>query len=219
MVKRGLRYYWAVIWRYYLLGAPGILLDAVLPRVCPSQMKRGFRVLDPQPETRSQFETVVDAALALIAQFDQIRFRRVQAEIRSIVNAPALGSTYSRPLKVCSVDLRCCFDVDDPEMTVKFLASMLVYEATYGHLFGRGVLRSRRNCLRVDCFCCKEAQRFMHRLGMTDTPWDPKHLSPLSRWSSMRHSAKTLCGVFTRDAAAEAGVYKKAGMPRQNRRE
>ena len=45
-------------------------------------------------------KTVVDGALALIAQFDKIRFRRVQAEIRSIVNAPTIwGSTYSRPLR------------------------------------------------------------------------------------------------------------------------
>jgi hypothetical protein len=108
------------------------------------------------------------------------------------------------------VDLRCFYDSDDPELTIKLLASTLVYEATYGHLFGRGVLRSRHNRIRFDGLCCKEAQQFMHRLGMMDTPWDPAHLSSAPHGSSVRISAKALCGVFTRATAAEAAVWKKA---------
>jgi len=156
---------------------------------------------------------LADAAVHLIAECDPIRFKRVRAEIRSIVNAPAIaGSTYGRPLRVCSVDFR--YSPDDQEMAVKLLAAALIREATVGHLVSRGVLRIRRNRLRFDRLCCEEARRFLQRLGMTSTPYDPECLTTLPRDMYWRLAAKEIHGVLVRNPAKEANISKKGGAAR-----
>ena len=210
--KRGFRYHCALMWRDYLIGLPGLFFEAVSHLLCPIEMTKGFRVMDPWPETRSHFSKVVDAAVDVIAQSDPVRFRRVQAEIRSIVNGPAIvGSTYGRPLRVCSVDLRCFSDPDSPELAVQLFASALVREATVGHLANRGILRTRQNRLRFDHLCCEEARRFLHRLGMTKTPYDPECLTTLPRGAFWGIAMKEIHGVFVRNSAPEAPAETKAG--------
>lgn len=212
MAKRGFKYYSALIWCYYILRFPGILFNLAASWCCQFRLVQGMRVLDSMPGTLDHFTTVVDSALTLISKSDPVRFRRVQQEIRSIVNTPAaaVGSCYARPLKVCSVDLRCFYDEDDSNMTVKLLASALIYEATFGHLLSRGVLRTKRNHARFDRLWCKEPQRFLQRLGMASTPWDPEHLvSKPSGPLLMKHVAGEIHGVFTRDHAAESAVWEK----------
>lgn len=218
MAKRHLGYYCVLIWRYYLLGAPGILFDASVPRFCPFRLVNGIRVLDPSPETRNHFTAIIDGALTLIKRCDPARFNRVQREIRSIINAPAfLGSSYGRALRVCAVDLRGFYDNDDPNMTTKLLASALILEATFGHLVSRGVLRTPQNSLRVDQSCRNEARRFLQRLGMTKTPWDPDSLVSLSNKDFWKHAVKELYGAATRNSAAEAEVWKKVERRRKDK--
>jgi len=211
--KRGLRYCCALIWRQYLLGLPAIFFEAATRRFCPCEIRKGFRILDPWTDTRHYTSTLADAAVHLIAECEPIRFKRVRAEIRSIVNALAIaGSTYGRPLRVCSVDFR--YSPDDQEMAVKLLAAALIREATVGHLVSRGVLRIRRNRLRFDRLCCEEARRFLQRLGMTSTPYDPECLTTLPRDMYWRLAAKEIHGVLVRNPAKEANISKKGGAAR-----
>ena len=210
MPKHRLEYYCTLLIREYIQAAPGIGLSAAVRAFCPFRLISGIRVIDPTPETRSHFTEVVDAALATIARFDPIRFARVQREIRIIVNAAGVyGSTYGRALKFCSLDLRCFYDEDDPNTTVRLLASALVYEATFGHLFSRGILRTRQNGSRFDALCCREPQRFLRRLGMANTPWDPDQLSTIPRHLFWKQAMTQLRGLVVRDAAAEAKVWEE----------
>jgi len=193
MTARRLFYYAAATWRYYIRGLPQLLVYLALCRLCRCESVNGFRVVDPEPTSKDRFRAVVGSALALIAKFDRIRYHRVQAEIRTIVNLPSVwGYSYNRPLRMCFLELGRWPDAEDPARAVKLLASCLVHEATLGHIMSRGVLRNRRNPMRFDRLRCKEAQRFLRRLGMTRTPWDPEQLVPEPKGASWRLAKRTL---------------------------
>ncbi len=217
MMKRSLIYYSIFFWRSYCVGAPAIVFEVLTQWCCPFHIIEHIRVLDPTPETRGYFNAAIESALALIRTVDLVRFWRVQREIHSIVNAPAsLGSSYGRPFKVCSVDFRCFYVKDDPNMSINLLASHLVYEATLGHLHSKGILRTQRNHLRFDELRRRQAQRFLQRLGMAITPWDSDRFITFQPGKLSRRAIKDLCGVFTRDPSAEATVWKKSGMSHKN---
>jgi len=189
MPKRGLCYYAVILPRHYLLGLPGVLGQAVVCHFTPFELRRGIRIVDPIERTRAHFVSVVGMALDLIAQFDPIRFSRVQSEIQTIMSVPGTpGCDYQRPLRLCSTNLQSFYDRDYPgsEFAIKLLASTLIRDATSGHLSSRGIRRSKRNARRFDALCCREAQRFMRRLGMTITPWDPERLYHMGRWEALR---------------------------------
>lgn len=210
MNRLPLRYYLFLIPRYYVVGLPGVVLDLIVQWLSPEQVVDGFRIIDPRSETRSHFVSVVKSALSLIARYDLLRFKIVKAEIRSIVNAPAvLGASYERPLRVCAVDLRCFYDQNTPQTTEVLLASALIHEATFGHLISRGIIRTRANACRVDAFCCRQAHCFLRRLGMSSTPWDEQRLSEVSRAEFWRLAVHELREVFRRDANAEASIWKQ----------
>lgn len=180
-----MRYYSGLIAREYMLCAPGILGRKLINSLCPCDVKLGIRIQDPALQTRKCFADAVGGALDVIAHFDPVRLRRVQNEIHTVVHAlGVLGSSYERAMKVSAVNLKCFFYPGDPDMTVKFLASVLVRDATYGYFFTRGILRRRRNHNRFDLLCCKEAERFLRRTGLVHTPWDLDHLSSL-KWPEM----------------------------------
>lgn len=200
MRKRGWSHYCRLLGRYSLLNAPATVFDAGVLLLCPAKMVRGIRVIDPAPETCGRFEILVDGALSLIARADPIRFKRVQREIRSIVNAPAPGGSNSRrPLRVCSLNLKYFHDPNDPEMTVRLVASALIREATYGHLFSQGILPAKKYWLRCDELSCKEPQRFLRRLGMTTTPWDPELIVTWPSRGFWRSATKEIRAVFGRE--------------------
>jgi hypothetical protein len=213
MVKRRFSFYSVLIWRKYVIGAPATLLDALVHWMCPFQMIKKIRVVDPISETRDYFIAAIERALTLIATSDSVRFNRVQREIHSIVSGPApCGSIYGRPLRVCSVDLRCYYVEDDPNMTIMLVASALVREATVGHLLSKGILRTRRNYLRFDHLCMKEAQQFLQQFGMTTTPLDSEQFAVTHQAAFWKSAVKTIHGVFVRNSAGEAAVWKKLGI-------
>ena len=217
MFKRSFSYYCALVWRDYCVGAPAIVFEVLTQWCCPVHIIEHIRVLDPTPESRGYFNATIESALALIRTADPVRFWRVQREIHSIVNAPAsLGSSYGRPFKVCSVDLRCFYIKDDPNMSINYLASHLVYEATLGHLSSKGILRTQRNHLRFDDLRRRQAQRFLQRLGMAITPWDSDQFITFHPGKLSRRAIKDLYGIFIRDPSAEATVWKKSGLPYKN---
>jgi len=217
MIKRRFSFYLVLIWRQYLVGAPATLLEVLVHWMCPFQMIKKIRVVDPITETRGYFIAAIERALTLIATSDSIRFNRVQREIHSIVSGPApCGSTYGRPLRVCSVDLRCYYVEDDPNMTIMLVASALVREATAGYLFSKGIPRTRRNQLRFNHLCRKEAQQFLQQFGMTTTPLDSEQFAVTHQEAFWKSAVKAIHGVFVRNSAGEAAVWKKQGMPHNN---
>jgi len=175
MRKRGIYYYTSIVTRFYIRGFPGLFLQWLGCRGARFEVIRGFRVIDFCSETHTRFHDVVGAALGLVAQFDPVRFRRVENAIRTIVSAPGtVGTNYQWPLRLSAVNLRTIYESTEPnhELAVKLLGSMLIRDATCGYLLDYGVPLVRRNRRRFELLCCSEAQRFMRGLGMTKTPWD-----------------------------------------------
>lgn len=207
MVRRGFCYYGVIVPRYYLLALPGTLLLSAVCYRAPFEVRSGIRVLDHIPQTRADFTNAIGAALTLLARADAIRFSRVRAEIRTIVNTLGIvGSNYQRPLRLCALNLKSYYDTDhpNPELAVQLLASSFVRDATLGCLFTRGIVPNHANRLRVDSLCCREAQRFMQRLGLTRTPWDPKSLVDVSASAALAFAATDIFASFLHDHAAEA---------------
>ena len=213
MLRRKLQYYVRFFLRYYVLGAPAILVDCVLPYLYPFQVEKGIRIMDPLVVTRRHFTELVRNALSLIAASDERLLKRIQREIRTVVNLalpPPQLASYARPLKVCSVDLRCFFN-EDPCATTRILAAALVHEATHGVLFSHGVLRTRRNHSRVEGLCCKQAKRFLGRLEAKDSPWDElvvdASVERETFWSRMRQAKELVQEMRGRDLPGEAKTW------------
>ena len=183
-----------MFWRYYVVDGLSVLLNLVARFLSPVEERGGFLILDPMRETRADFTTLVSDALDLLARSDRIRFNRVRAQIRVVFNGVALiGSEYSPAIRMCTLQLKYFASGNDRETTVKFLASALVKEATFGYLLRRGVLPSRRNLLRFGRVYLTEGQRFLQRLGMRITPWDLERLPRVpSRSDVIAHFIKEL---------------------------
>ena len=174
MQRKRLSYFGGLVFRDYLLRSPGIILESVVRANSPHSLVEGIRIVDHNPETFKRFTNMTGEALMLVCESDQARFRRIQREIRSVMNAPSIGCfDYCRPFRACSIDSNSFYDSDDWLMTVKFTASALVYLATFGRLYTLGILRTPQTKKRFDSMCVHEALRFMKRLGMESTPWDP----------------------------------------------
>ncbi|MCW5552487.1 MAG: hypothetical protein KIS67_10075 [Verrucomicrobiae bacterium] len=102
--------------RYYLLGLPGVILRAMACRMAPAEIKSGIQVLDHNPQTRADFTAAVAEAISLINRFDPIRFRRVQAQIRIVMNTVGIvGCDYPWPLRLCAMNLQTFYDPENPD--------------------------------------------------------------------------------------------------------
>ena len=106
MSMRKAKFYMGLILRYYVLGFPATIVDLAFRCFLPFTTTKGIRVIDPILETRDEFHRLVSDAVTLIAARDQRRFKRIQREIRVIINHPAQSAArYFRPLRTCAVDL------------------------------------------------------------------------------------------------------------------
>ena len=166
----------------FLAGLPfsiGMFLDAAAPNMFPSQKRNGMRILDPIETSRIVFADAMNSALDLIEQNDKMRFARVTQEIHLLLNMPLFTyAQYSRPFKVCTIDLRGFPIAQDKEMAVVFLASVIIHEATHGVLHRRRILHSGRNFDRVEKLCLNEERRFGKRLGLDLGPWISQRENP-----------------------------------------
>jgi hypothetical protein len=212
MANRSFGYRLALVWRYYVLGAPSLAVDLLVSWLYPKESTMGFRIVDLMQGTHQQFLTLAKGALTLIATSDPRRFKRVEREIRTIVNQPVLSAgQYFRPMRVCCVDIRCLYD-SDPEIVIKLLASLLIHEATHGALFSANILRTRRNHSRVEMLCSVESKRFLARVGITSSPWDSVTTENVRRYSvrtRLARLAENLSEIRTRDGTEEAEVWDK----------
>lgn len=172
MLKRKFIYFCIRLPRL-LLELPGAFFDAVAPHMWPSSMRETIRILDPNSETRERFVGIVGEVLRTIAENDPLRFKRIQREIRTIVNMPVLtGAEYSRLFRVCSIDLRIFPFEESPQTAYALLACALIHESTHGSLFTRRIVQNKRNYSRIEVICNKEMARFALKANIAEKPWE-----------------------------------------------
>jgi hypothetical protein len=161
-----------LIWRAldYVLGPIFIFLMHVLEK----DSYLGIRLCDVNfDETDDQtFVLRTKEALDLIRQVDVRRFRRVQKEIRHIVNIESLGSgAYMRRFKICKVDFGKFKSAEYPDYWVRAYACTLVHEATHGAISSHGIPYTQANRNRIERLCHEEERRFAQRLNDGETDW------------------------------------------------
>lgn len=178
--------------------------------VSKPQIVKGIQVGDLVLETREYFLQLIDQALTLIANSDPLRWRRVQREIRVITSACSVyPSSYGRAGRICMVDLRYFYLPNEPHLIVPLLASELIYQATFGYLCTRAILRTRKNAHRFDRLRSQEAGRFLRRCpALADLSaaselfdWEPRH-------QGCRRLLNEFRAVMTSEPAAEAALWK-----------
>lgn len=155
---------------YFLPKMPVSLLEGAFyvaaPCFWPSEIIKGIRIFDPNPETFPNSAKVLSEALELIEQNDPRRFERVKREIRVIVQMPvASGGSYSCLMRACTLDLRHFPLTEKPKFELVLLAGLIVHEATHGHLFRKGIVHTKRVFRRTETACWKEEVRFAKKLG------------------------------------------------------
>jgi hypothetical protein len=144
---------------------------AIVQCLWPTEKKKGITIIDFNPETRADFATTIDTALALIEQNDARRFERVKREICLIVYdrwlvAPLDICTYFRATKLCKINLGRIDFNKRPKYAMALVAACIVHEATHGLLFRRRLsFYFGRTKKRVEDVCQKEEIRLLLRLG------------------------------------------------------
>ncbi|MBW3571306.1 MAG: hypothetical protein KY467_09380 [Gemmatimonadetes bacterium] len=163
-----------------------------LVRAKPTATSGALRIVDVNwdPTDDEGFTQAVLNALDLIQRHDPNRRRRIEREIRFIVNAELVSwGMYGRTGRVCSIDYGR-FPLDRANEHYQWylarFACLLIHESTHGYLYSRRVPYTRRTRSRVERICHREERRFAARLP-TDRYNFGRDLVPefdLSRWES-----------------------------------
>jgi len=198
MAKKTFSYYARLGTRYYVLGLPGLALQAAACWGAPSEIVNGIKVLDLGSKPSPSFGPAVKAALSLVGRQDPVRFGRLQGQVRAIANAAgAVGSDYQWPLRLSCLNFRmfCSANTHAAEITVPLMAAALIRDSTIGHLLNRGVLCTGRNRARFDAICANEARRFLQLAGVATTPWDKA--CPMTSWETLDFGLREIVAIVT----------------------
>jgi hypothetical protein len=179
------------------------------------------------------FFATVQEALGLLERVDPRRLRRVQAQLRFIVNTEltALGQ-YDAAIEACRLDFNRLRVFRErlgqewlvaevatvlrlgQEWLVAEVATVLVHEATHGYLLQKGFTYGRDYRRRAEQLCVREEERFVERIDrrLRDvhplvTPFDERRWYPYwnsSRWTQFRALLVRLREAY-RDSAAREG--------------
>ncbi len=143
----------------------------------------GVRVLEPRGDTGDGFFEAIEAAFDLISRHDRIRFRRVLAEIKVIINTPTpTAAAYRRTGRICFIDFRIYPLSNYKDESIVLLARDIVHEATHGSLHSRKIVHTRGNHLRIEEFCSRQELSFGKRLGVDLSAWaQPNQPAPSLR--------------------------------------
>lgn len=141
------------------------VLDRCLQKTTKTTYK-GIRLCDNNCDRSDDqdFISWTKEALDLIETSDLRRFRRVQKEVRYIVNIELhSGGMYMRSVKACDVDFGRYRSITHREWALHSYAATIVHEATHGFLFSRGHEYTPENREQVERICHDEGIRFLLR--------------------------------------------------------
>jgi hypothetical protein len=167
MLSRKIKYFFAYILDFIrswpsLVGNNGLYFGASY------KFENGIRIVDAWQDVPKQFVSVIEPAVGLIQQNDPLRYARLRREIRMIVNQPCrTDAAYSRIRRFCAIDMekfKPLFD-KDYNAGIRYLACVLIHEATHGVLYTRGIIQTKQNYARVERLCVLEEERFARKLG------------------------------------------------------
>ena len=172
---------WMLLWRrkllyllptyqFYLLPV-AFLVDCVLHwlyRTSDAVVIDGILVANlsvEQDEKSRLFAGYVRDALALIREVSPVLYRRVQKNLRYIVNnAVASRAQYRRLVAACEIDFSL-YNVDkypdDRAWYAAANASAIVHESTHGAMFARYIPYTRANRVRIERICINRENYFV----------------------------------------------------------
>ena len=130
-------------------------------------------------------------ALQMIESVDARRFRRIQREVRFIVNCELnSGASYRRIGHICNVDFRRYDFGRDAEWYLRCYASTLVHEATHGAIYSQHVAYTRKTRSAIEKLCHTEEYKFARRLDTPERCWSEQIIGPFDerRWYSFWYS-------------------------------
>ena len=180
MTGRSVNLYWIHHAKSCLSDLPPRLLRWAAFRVNPWKLQTHADIkltdLSWRRPQEAMFRQKTEDALSLIARADCRRYRRVVQQIRSITNENSLEGQLGgyRPFgKNCAVDFSL-FDFSSSEksnFSLKLYATVLVHEATHGHLLSKHIPYTRRTYQRVERLCVLESIRFAKRFVDSVNDW------------------------------------------------
>jgi hypothetical protein len=152
----------------FLRGFPASLVTVVselLLRLRPATKKGKIAIIDPIPDPNRDFVGLVLKALEMIASNDPRRSRRLNEEVRTIINIPVPGGAeYSRFLRTSRISFEYFSRIEDGGIKATLVACRLISHATYGYLCTRRIPTNNRY-ERVMRLCYKEEARFAKTVG------------------------------------------------------
>ncbi len=173
MRSRKLHYYL----RYHPLWHPGYWLrraskavQRVTFRHCVSGRYGSIVVVDFNFDTTDDaaFVATTQEALLLIHTVSPRQYRRMERDVRFIVNAElTAGGSYNYLLRACEVDFARYHlerHSDDYEWYMAEYASTLVHEATHARLDRMYFSYTKQTRARIERICVAEQNRFLSRL-------------------------------------------------------
>ena len=137
-----------------------------------------------------RFRTDTVAALHLIQSVDSRRFKRIQREIKHIVNWHLLSrGTYTWPIRTCYVDYNRFRDHDNEEWRLWCYASLLVHEATHGAIYSRHINYTPTLRSRIERLCHTESSRFVTKSNTRERQWSEALVPPFDEndWHDSWH--------------------------------
>ena len=170
---------------YYLLRRWRRFATAAFERWLLNQLAlesvEGIKIVDisQRREIDRRFHTDTVAALHLVRSVDPRRFRRLQREIRYIVNNEAIPfASYDPVLKACNVDYGRHEATDNAEWYMWWYAATLVHEATDGAIFSRYIEYTAKLRSRIERLCHTEERRFATRSDTPERRWSDALVGP-----------------------------------------
>jgi len=131
------------------------------------------------------------AALRLIESLDPRRFRRVQREIKYVLNCEDWRwAYYTRALRCCNIDYGSIDDTGNEEWYLRYYASTLVHEATHGAIYSRCIDYTRKLRPRIERLCHLEEKRFTSKFDTADRHWSKELVRDFDEqdWKKYWHS-------------------------------
>jgi hypothetical protein len=149
---------------------PMALFDLILSALSASKSIKGIKIIISPSRNPTNTLPLLRKALELISDTDQIWFTRLRREIRYIIDTPNIGiGAYSRPLRVCRVDLQTFSELAATDAP-KFLAGVLIHEITHAHLLSKGF--GFPSSMKIEAACLRQTFKFGRKIGLQPKDWD-----------------------------------------------